>query len=410
MLGAIADDFTGATDLATMLRRSGHRVAVVIEDGELDAAQLADLDAVVIALKTRTAPRDAAVAATLAAIERLRAWGATRYYDKYCSTFDSTDAGNIGPILDAATDATGATRAVVVPSLPSNGRTVRGGDLYVGNVLLEDSPMRHHPLTPMTKSRVAEILRPQTPHEVGEIGLDVVRGGVGALSDALAATSARYVVVDAVDDADLAVIGAATARDVLVSGGSGLALGIDGPKATDASPVAALAGRRLVLAGSVSAATRGQIAHAAKTQPVRLMDLEHSVLDVRAEIGDLLAWVRAQDALEIPVVCAALEHVDVRATVLGTEVAPLVERVLATLAKELTDSGEVTALIVAGGESSGAVVRELGIPSLRIGAELAPGVCWAAGVTSSGRELAIALKSGNFGAEDLFTSAWEVLA
>src|SRR5690606_10047657 len=229
MLGAVADDFTGATDLAMMLRASGHRVVVAIEDAQLSPEQLASVDAVVVALKTRTAPVADAVARSRAAIERLQGWGATRFYVKYCSTFDSTDRGNIGPVLDAAREMLGAERCVVVPSLPANGRRVRDGLLFVHEQLLEDSPMRHHPLTPMTRSRVAELLAPQTTGAVAEIHRSTILQGAGALREALAAETASYVVLDTETDEDLATIGAATADDVLVSGGSGLALGIPGP-------------------------------------------------------------------------------------------------------------------------------------------------------------------------------------
>ncbi|MFJ3406070.1 3-oxo-tetronate kinase [Promicromonospora sp. NPDC090134] len=417
MLGSIADDFTGATDLATMLRTSGHRVSVVIEDGTLSPAQLAEVDAVVVALKTRTAPRAEAVTASLDAVTRLRSWGADRFYVKYCSTFDSTDEGNIGPVLDAVADAVGTDRAVVAPSLPANGRTVYQGHLFVGTDLLENSSMQHHPLTPMTRSRVADLLRPQTPHDVGEVALETVRQGADAVRRALDTSAARYTVVDAITDDDLVTIGAATAGDVLVSGGSGLALGIPGPRLPDALWSAPATGRGAVLCGSVSATTLAQIAHAAQTQPVRLIDVAAAVGDEHATIAELVAWVEEQSPDSHPVVCAARERSDVRSHLDGVEVAPVVERVLAGVARLLVERGLVTALIVAGGESSGAVVRALGMGALHIGPELAPGVCWAAGAVDDaapdagrGRTVALALKSGNFGAEDLFTQAWEVLA
>ncbi|WP_423464913.1 3-oxo-tetronate kinase [Promicromonospora sp. MS192] len=408
MLGSIADDFTGATDLATMLRRSGHRVSVVIENGTLSPDQLRAADAVVVALKTRTAPRAEAVEASLDALARLRSWGATRFYVKYCSTFDSTDEGNIGPVLDAVSDAVGAGRAVVVPALPANGRTVYQGHLFVGPDLLENSSMRHHPLTPMTRSRVADLLRPQTAHDVAEVPLATVHEGAGAVRDSLDAAGARYVVVDAVSDDDLVTIGAATAGDRLVSGGSGLALGIAGPGLPDERWSPPRTGRGVVLCGSVSTATLGQVADAARTQPVRTVDLAAAVADEQATAADLVDWVERQDAASYPVVCAARERADVRPEVDGVAVAPVVERVLAEVARRLVERGTVTALVVAGGESSGAVVRALGVDALRIGPELGPGVCWATG-SAGDRTVALALKSGNFGGADLFTAAWEVL-
>lgn len=409
MLGIIADDFTGATDIATMLRRSGHRVAVVIEDGTLSSEQLAGLDAVVVALKSRSGSKEDAVTASLDALRRLQTWGANRFYVKYCSTFDSTAEGNIGPVLDAVSEELGVQRCVVVPSLPANHRTVYNGHLFVGAELLENSSMRHHPLTPMTHSRVADLLRPQTSHRVGEVMRKTVREGHTALRSAVDAAEARYVVVDAIDDEDLAIIGSATADDLLVSGGSGLALGIAGPGQAEASWAPPPGGRGAVLCGSVSIATLAQIAHAARTQPVRQVDIHAAIADPDAEASELAAWVLAQPAGSTPVVCAARHRNDVHPSVDNVETAPVIERVLTQTASQLIADGTLSGLIVAGGETSGAVVRGLDIQSLQIGPELAPGVCWSAAATN-GRTIALALKSGNFGNNDLFTSAWGRLA
>lgn len=434
MLGAVADDFTGATDLAMMLRASGHRVVVAIEDAQLTDEQLDAVDAVVIALKTRTAPVAEAVARSRAAMEHLQAWGATRFYVKYCSTFDSTDRGNIGPVLDAAREMLGAARCVVVPSLPANGRRVREGLLFVHEQLLEDSPMRHHPLTPMTRSRVADLLRPQTTGEVAEIHRSTVLEGPGALREALAAAPAPYIVLDTETDEDLATIGAATSEDVLVSGGSGLALGIPGPTGTGEDWQAPAPGRRAVLCGSVSAQSLAQIAHASRTQPVHVIDVRAAAADPSAAAARILEWIDSLDEAAIPVVCAARTREDVLSpgelrspaagaaadgsTSAGTAETPdeveapdpaaVVEAVIAEVAAGLVGSGRSSALIVAGGESSGAVVGALDATALRIGPEIAPGVCWSL-ASSGGRSVALALKSGNFGAEDMFTTAWEVL-
>lgn len=410
MLGAVADDFTGATDLAMMLRASGHRVVVAIEDAQLDAEQLEAADAVVIALKTRTAPVADAVSRSRAAISRLQGWGATRFYVKYCSTFDSTDHGNIGPVLDAAREMLGAQRCVVVPSLPANGRRVREGLLFVHEQLLEDSPMRHHPLTPMTRSRVADLLRPQTTGEVAEIHRTTILEGPDALRAALDEAPAPYVVLDTDTDADLATIGAATGEDVLVSGGSGLALGIPGPTGAASDWEPPEPGRRAVLCGSVSAQSLAQIADAARTQPVHVIDVRAAATDPSAAAAQILEWIDAQETGAIPVVCAARTREDVLPSgALGeTDPAAIVEAVIAGVAGGLVGSGRSSALIVAGGESSGAVVGALGATALRIGPEIAPGVCWSL-AESRGRTLALALKSGNFGGEDMFTTAWEVL-
>lgn len=409
MLGAIADDFTGATDLATMLRRSGHRVAVV--NGAVDPSNLdpGELDAVVVALKSRTAPVDVAVAQTRDAVGLLRGLGASRFYVKYCSTFDSTPQGNIGPMLDAAREAVGATRSVVVPSLPANGRTVYLGHLFVGSELLEHSPMRHHPLTPMTASRVADLLAPQTPEPVTEVRLDRVRQGVPQLRSALEETPGTYVVVDAIDDDDLATIGLATADDVLVSGGSGLALGISGPGGSRASWSAPPAKRRVVLCGSVSARSLEQIAHAARSQPVFTIDVPAAARDTGAAVDQVVSWVRDQAEDSAPVVCAARRREEVVASAgAGFDPGQAVESVLSLAARRLVEEGTSGALVVAGGETSGAVVGALGASTLLIGPEIAPGVCWSL-VEVSGETVALALKSGNFGNEDLFTAAWDAL-
>ena len=408
MLGIIADDFTGATDVATMLRRSKHQVAVVIEDGDLPAEQLSRLDAVVIALKTRTAPLDEAVTSSRNALQRLRAWGATRYYVKYCSTFDSTPRGNIGPILDALCNDLGVTRCIAVPSLPANGRTVYQGHLFVGSELLEDSSMRDHPLTPMTESKVASLLQAQSTHPVGEISLPTVRQGPARLRQVLAASTDRYVVIDAIDDTDLRTIAAATAGDTLVSGGSGLALGMSGPGTLNDSWTPPPSGRGAILCGSVSRASLAQVAHVSKTQPVRQVDISTALADPEGTAVRLALWVSDQPAGSTPVICAARSLHDVRQHVDGTEVAPAVEQVMALLARKLLTHG-ITALVVAGGETSGAVVRELGIGVLHIGPELAPGVCWSTAEVEK-RPIALALKSGNFGHEDFFSTAWESLA
>ncbi|QFU90445.1 3-oxo-tetronate kinase [Amycolatopsis sp. YIM 10] len=410
MLGAIADDFTGATDLAIMLRRNGYRVAVTIEDHDPGTSERTEIDAIVIALKTRTAPVAEAVDSSRTALHRLRDWGAEQVYVKYCSTFDSTDAGNIGPVLDVVSDELGAEKVVVAPALPANGRTVYLGHLFVGADLLEHSSMRHHPLTPMTRSRVADLLRPQTPHGVTEIHHGTVRQGPDAVRAAIETAAGRYVVVDTIDDEDLRVLGAAVADSPVVSGGSGLACGLRSPGAPDDDWQSIPDTGRVVLCGSASATTRRQIADAARSQPVRRVDPRAAVREPDAEIGRIVDWVRARGPAGAPIVYAAGEPADVVSEVDGLPVAPAVESVLAGAAQRLVAEAGITRLLAAGGETSGAIVRALGIGLLRIGPEIAPGICWSGAVTTAGTEIALALKSGNFGPDDLFTSAWDRLA
>ncbi|WP_228447520.1 3-oxo-tetronate kinase [Streptomyces paludis] len=419
--GAIADDFTGATDLATNWVARGVRTTVTLgvpTPGEL-AALAGDGgggDAVVIALKSRTAPVAEAVGESLAALAALRALGCERIYDKYCSTFDSTPRGNIGPVADALMAELGTGLAVVVPSFPATGRTVYRGHLFVGDQLLGDSPMRHHPLTPMTDASLVRLLAPQTAHPVTTVGLDVVRGDPRALRAALDGAGGegpRYAVVDAIDNGDLARIAAATADHPLVTGGSGLALGLParGAPATGAMPV--IPGHRAVLAGSASAATRGQIDAARSALPSRLLDLAALRADPAAEVARLTEWARAQwaDAPGTPVLvhsAGAPEDIERRTPEGQRPAAELVEEALAGCAVAFAGAG-ARQFVVAGGETSGSVVRALGVRRLELGPALAPGVSWAMGPDAGGTRYNLALKSGNFGERSLFTSAWKEL-
>ncbi|MBB4685755.1 3-oxo-tetronate kinase [Amycolatopsis jiangsuensis] len=401
-IGVVADDFTGATDIAAAYASRGRRSVVLTGPGEPPEGN----DVVVAALKTRTAPVAEAVEASLAACERLRALGCERFVFKYCSTFDSTDRGNIGPVLDALAERTGAEHVVVAPAFPGNGRTIRDGLLYVGDVLLEDSPMRHHPLTPMTRSRVAELLRPQTRYDVGEIHADIVRAGAAQLAGTLAAAAEKYLVVDTLTDDDLVTIAEATSGDVLVSGAAGLALGSARGDADPSEAWPTPAGRRLVVCGSASARTREQVRHAAENgQPTLRLDVGGLASDPGGVVRDALAWFTAQDPASAPVIYSVGDLDDVRS---GPEAAARTEEALSRIVEAAIASG-VTQCVVAGGETSGAVVNRLGVHALRIGGLIAPGVCWAEGVTAAGDRVALALKSGNFGTPDMFVTAWEVL-
>lgn len=401
-IGVVADDFTGATDIAAAYAARGRRPVVLTGPGEVPD----DSDVIVAALKTRTAPVAEAVEVSLGAFERLRAAGCAQFVFKYCSTFDSTDRGNIGPVLDALAERTGAAHVVVAPAFPDNGRTVRDGVLYVGDVPLADSPMRHHPLTPMTRSRVANLLRPQTRHEVGEIHADVVREGPARLAEALDAAQQKYLVVDTLTDDDLTVIAAATATDVLVSGAAGIALGSTPGDADPAHAWSAPAGRRIVVCGSASARTREQVRHAAEQgAPMLRLDVAALTDDPDRVVRNALAWFAEQDPASAPVIYSVGDLDDVRS---DPHTATRTEEALSRIVEEAV-AADVTRCIVAGGETSGAVVGRLGVAALRIGRLIAPGVCWAEGTTATGRRVALALKSGNFGAADMFSTAWEAL-
>nr|WP_269326680.1 3-oxo-tetronate kinase [Kineosporia mesophila] len=426
----MADDFTGATDLAMALVARGFRtvVSIGVPSHERLTVLPEQADAVVIALKTRTIEPSAAVAASRTALRALRRMGATRIYDKYCSTFDSTPAGNIGPILDALASDLGTSLTVVVPSFPAAGRTVVDGQLYVHGTPLGESPMRHHPLTPMTDSDVPRLLAAQSTASVVQVGLGTVRsGGLREALESLRSESLRSeslrseslrrgdevvaVVVDAQSEDDLVTIAAATADLPLITGGSGLALGLSGPGAPPVR-LSAHGGPKAVLAGSASAATRGQIAHAQALMPHRRLDIAALRADFEGAVAGLRTWaVREwqQDSEKPVLVYAVGELSDVQPAAAGeVPASDLVEQALSRLASEFADAG-CRQMIVAGGETSGAVVSALNVRELVIGQPVAAGVTWAQG-DSRGRVMNLLLKSGNFGDEDLMSGAWTVLS
>ncbi len=413
ILGVIADDFTGATDIAGMLVKGGMRTLQTIGVPAKDIIP-GDVDAVVVALKTRSIPANKAVAQSLQALKALQDAGCVRFFFKYCSTFDSTDRGNIGPVGDALLDALKARQAIYCPAFPENGRTIFFGHLFVGDLLLSDTHMRHHPLTPMTDASLVRVLARQTRHKVGLVPLKQVQAGSASLRaalDKLAADGVRHVIVDAVADADLGIIGEAVGDDALVTGGSGVALGLpaayrrrgllEHKSGVDALPT--IGGAAAVLAGSCSAATLGQIAN---------FKGPHLALDTDAicrgePVGEkAIAWAR--DKLgNGPILLSASdkpEAVKVLQAKYGVEQSSqAIEKTMATLARGLVDAG-VGRLVVAGGETSGAVVSALDVTALRIGPEIDPGVPWTASVGK--KPLLLALKSGNFGAPDFFTKAF----
>ena len=416
LLGCIADDFTGATDLAAMLVRNGMRAVQLIGVPPPDAP-VPDADAVIIALKSRTAPVQQAVSESLAALQWLRTAGCAQFFFKYCSTFDSTSEGNIGPVADALVAALGCGFALACPAFPVNGRSVYQGYLFVGSVLLNESGMEKHPLTPMTDANLVRVLSRQTQGTVGLVPFSTVDQGAQAVRRAMTGLKEqgrRYAIVDAVTDAHLRAIGEAAAGHALITGGSGIAIGLPdnfrraGRLATLSDPAALpdVTGHAAVLAGSCSRATLFQIARAREQVPTLELDAL-ATPDAAALAAQALAWVtgRLGDA---PVVIAASAPPDRVAALqarLGREAAgALVEAALATIAEGLVAQG-VRRLVVAGGETAGAVVTRLGVRSLRIGAEIDPGVPWTL-AEGGGPALMLALKSGNFGAPDFFLKAF----
>jgi uncharacterized protein YgbK (DUF1537 family) len=427
VLGAIADDFTGATDLANNLVRAGMRCVQVI--GVPDPATvLEDVDAVVVALKSRACPADEAVADSLAALDWLQAQGARQLFFKYCSTFDSTDAGNIGPVADALLERLGAEQTVMVPAFPVNGRTVYQGHLFVGDRLLNDSGMQHHPLNPMRDADLVRVLGRQTPHPVGLAARPTLAQGGDAAHrhlGELAERGIRHVICDTLDEGDLAVLAEAVVDMPLVTGGSGLGQALPAQyrrlgwldEVADPGRLAPASGSALVLSGSCSRATLGQVDHFLERNSLErprgfALDPERLAEgDAHLEAALVFARERLADGGPVLVYASAdPERVKAAQAALGVERAGrLVEAALGELASTLVGEG-VGRLVVAGGESSGAVVSALGVGLLRIGEQIDPGVPWTQSpLPGSDVPLSLALKSGNFGADDFFTRAFDVL-
>jgi 3-dehydrotetronate 4-kinase len=420
-LGCIADDFTGATDLANNLVRAGMRVVqtIGVPEAGSDAEALAGVDAVVVALKSRTAPVAEAVSQSLAAARWLREQGAQRFYFKVCSTFDSTAQGNIGPVAEALMAMLDAPFVPVTPAFPENGRTIFQGHLFVGEQLLSDSPMRHHPLTPMTDANLMRVLQPQlATHRVGLVARAVVAQGADAIAaraHALVQQGIHFGVVDAVDNADLHPLAAAIrAQDwPLVVAGSGLAIAMPATEGFSPSPSSARlprpSGAAAVVSGSCSAATNAQVAAFAAAGGAALPIDALRLARGEQTVDQILAWALPRLG-DVPILVHATAPPDtVRAVQaeLGVERAgALVEQALADVARALVAQG-VRRLVVAGGETSGACVQALGIRRLRIGAQIDPGVPWCHDARLG---LHLALKSGNFGGVDFFHRAFTQLA
>lgn len=418
LIGAVADDITGATDLCLMLAREGLRTVQII--GLPVEGALPDADAVVIALKSRSIAAAQAVETSVAAAKLLLAGGAEQLLFKYCSTFDSTDSGNIGPVAEALLELTGGSLTIACPSFPAAGRTTYRGHLFVGDALLSDSPLKDHPLNPMHDSNLVRVLGRQTRLPVGLVTIDTIAQGEAAVRAAFAAQAAagkRILIVDTLQDADLRIIGAACSDMPLVTGGSGIALGLAAnfvragkvaPRPSQAR-MAAPRGRAVILAGSCSEATRGQIA-AAQAAGLPTLGLRVDALaSGEQSAASLAAWAMAQPQDSIPLIYSSAPPAmlqDIQARLGQHASGMLVETTLANVAHLLQRAG-FSRYLIAGGETSGAVVAALGVTTLEIGPEIAPGVPWTRSI--SGPDLVLALKSGNFGAEDFFLKAWTLL-
>ena len=424
-LGCIADDFTGATDLANNLVRAGMRVVQTI--GVPPASLDADVDAVVVALKSRTIPPHEAIEQSLAALRWLRAQGAEQIYFKYCSTFDSwyegDVRGNIGPVTEALMQALDTDFTMATPAFPDNQRSVFKGHLFVGDVLLADSGMRHHPLTPMTESNLVKVMQGQCKGQVGLVDHRVVALGPEAITarfQALRQQGVGVVIVDAVDNADLLRLGPSLKGMPLVTGGSGVAIGLPANWGLSPNPQAAalpaVAGWQAVVSGSCSQATRAQVAHVkALGWPCMAMDVQALVSGgesgLAAQCDAVLAWAKPLLA-KGPVLVYSTDEPDVvkaaQAQWGSLQTGHAVEQALARVAQGLVQAG-VGQLVVAGGETSGACVQALGVTQLQIGVQIDPGVPWCHAPLVADQGVHLTLKSGNFGTVDFFAKAFEVL-
>ncbi|MCS5721444.1 four-carbon acid sugar kinase family protein [Herbiconiux sp. CPCC 203407] len=409
-LGVIADDVTGATDLAGYVARSGSTTIQFFGVPNARTAIPADVDCVIVALKSRSTPPEEAVADSLAAHDWLASIGVERIYVKYCSTFDSTDRGNIGPVLDALAERTGEREVIVCPSAPENGRTVYQGKLFVWGQTLDESPLREHPVNPMRDADLRRLLVAQSRESVGLVPWQVVAGGGTAVAEALATEASagrRHVVVDALDDADLDSIAEVALTHRLATGSAGLAAAMArkvGLARSGPAPFVVPSGDAVVLSGSCSAATRRQVElfraqnPSFELDPIRLAEGSQFV-------DDAVSFVEASPAGSAPLVYSTAdpEQVAHAQDVLGVQrAASIVEDALGEVASRLRASGR-RHFVIAGGETSGAVVHALGVDSIVIGPEIAPGVPLT--VSAGDHPVALVLKSGNFGGERFFTEA-----
>ncbi len=415
--GAIADDFTGATDIAGLLARSGVPVSLHIGVPKVEENASAPFE--VIALKSRTAPVERAVAETRQALQWLKGVGTQRFFFKYCSTFDSTPTGNIGPVSEMMMQELNVNQTIYCPAFPENGRSVYMANLFVNDQPLAESPMRHHPLTPMTDSNLVRLLSEQVTQTVGSIGHPVVTGGSSQIELALSALKHQgisHVVVDAITQRNLRAIAQACRDMVLITGGSAVAMPLPDiyhtmgvlPDTTQQFEPPQVGQGALVLSGSCSAMTNAQVAR--YLQQGRPSYRINPITLANEGLGELQNWVSDQDFGRAPLVYATADPSEVAASqaTLGREAAgALIEQALAAVAKQALTLG-VSRFVVAGGETSGAVTQALDVTQMNVGSEIAAGVPWCF-AQSDGRQMALALKSGNFGDEKFFEAALNAL-
>ncbi|MFK8111886.1 MAG: 3-oxo-tetronate kinase [Rubripirellula sp.] len=413
LIGCIADDFTGATDLAGLLQRSGMRVVQCFGTPD-DDQTVVGFDAVVIALKSRSIASGEASRMSCEVAKWLRSIGSQRLFFKYCSTFDSTAEGNIGPVAESLLDLLQIRQATFCPAFPENGRSVYQGHLFVGDRLLHESSLRDHPLNPMTDANLVRWLAAQSQREVGLLSVEQLSdpGSIQQTLDQLP----PLVIIDAIDDSHLRRIAECVVDHPLVTGGSAIAGHLasvlarrgnfDPSQAARSDPF--VEGLSAVVAGSCSSATQEQVRVYSETHPVLQLDILNGAEDQQALLEHAKRWVDAH-LHERPLIASTTDPQSlqqIQSQVGIQRAAELTETILSELAAYLVEKG-VRRLVVAGGETSGAVTQKLGVQAIRIGPEIAPGVPWTESIGTT--RIALALKSGNFGSADFFAEAFAKL-
>lgn len=417
-LGCIADDFTGATDLANMLVKGGLKTIQLLGTPRKSDV-VPSVDAVIIALKTRTIPVEEAIEQSLRALNWLKSAGAEKFFFKYCSTFDSTDDGNIGPVIDALMADLETPFTIACPAFPETERTIFKGHLFVGDKLLSDSPMRYHPLTPMTDSNLVSTLSRQTSQKVGLVQYTDILGGPSEIRkafDQLRKEDVAIAITDVLNDEHLYFLGEAVKDFKLITGGSGIALGLPSQlksrnnhkEKVTAHKLPKVLGKELILSGSCSEMTLAQVNEFSKKyRTLKLNPIE--LAESNSSLDNAVDWVIQAKGEEPILVYASAppDAVNEAQTRLGRDLASsTVENALAKIASAAVQNG-FRRIVVAGGETAGAVVSNLGIKGIMIGEQIDPGVPTT--VSIGNPSIGLVLKSGNFGSADFFEKALKVM-
>lgn len=411
IIGCIADDFTGASDAASFLVKGGMQT-ILFNGIPQEKERTESCQAIVIALKTRTQKTEDAVKETLKAAEWLKENGAKQLYIKYCSTFDSTPKGNIGPIMDALLEKYEVPTTILCPALPVNGRVVKDGNLYVNGIPLNQSSMKDHPLTPMWDSDVGKLMRDQSRYDCVKISCGEMNKPEEVQKKIRLFGAEKphfYVIPDFETGKDARSIVQNFGKLPILSGSSGILTELAGQykleKSTTLKTDERTIGSGLLLAGSCSQATRSQIAFVQKNgikskrmDPLKLLageQTEQELWDfIQTNHTDVLIYSSDTPESVRKVQQAGRE-----------QIAELLERTMANLAKRALQAG-YTRLVIAGGETSGAVTKALGYRSYMIGTSVAPGVPIM--IPRENKNVRLVLKSGNFGQEDFLKRALDM--